>query len=198
MDEVDRPWIAMPPHTVASLLRTYPGRWWIAGGWSLDLFLGHPTRLHEDTDVLILRKDLEHIHAALPDWIIYASNPPGTLRPWHAGETLPGFVQDIWCRPVDSETWSFQFMVMDTEGDRWLFRRDHRVYGDLGDLSDVRDGIPLLAPEVQLLYKARFPNRPRDEADLSRMIPRLSTRRRTWLKQAVELVYPDSPVLAKL
>lgn len=198
MNEVERPWKAMPPHAVASLFRTFPGRWWLAGGWSLDLFLGHPTRLHDDTDVLVLRKDLALIHASLPGWTIHASNPPGTLRPWQAGEELPDFVHDIWCRPANSETWSFQLMVMDTKGDRWFFRRDHRISGDLADLSDIREGIPILAPEVQLLYKARVPNRPRDEADLRRVIPRLPARRRAWLREAVELLYPDSPALDEL
>jgi hypothetical protein len=89
MNEIKRPWTPMPPRDAARLLRTYPGRWWIAGGWSLDLFLGHPTRLHEDTDVLILHRDLRHIHATLRGWTIHAANPPGTLTPWTVGEVLP-------------------------------------------------------------------------------------------------------------
>jgi hypothetical protein len=185
----------MPPRAVARLFRAYPGRWWLAGGWSLDLFLGHPTRDHEDTDVLVLRQDLGHIHDVLPDWTIHASNPPGTLRPWLPGEELPAFVHDIWCRPPAAETWRFQLMVMDADGDRWIFRRDSRVTGRLADLSDVRDGIPVLAPEVQLLFKSRVPHRPKDDADLRRMIPRLDATRQAWLRRNVALLYPDSPAL---
>lgn len=171
------------------------GRWWIAGGWSLDLFLGHPTRLHEDTDVLILQRDLHHVHKTLPAWTILASNPPGTLVPWVEGEVLPDDVRDIWCRPPGSDTWRFQLMVVRTEGDRCILPRDSRVTGKIADLSDVRDGIPILSPEVQLLYKSRVPHRPKDAYDLQRMIPRLSAKRQAWLRERVELLYPDSPVL---
>jgi hypothetical protein len=198
MDETERSWTAMSPRDVASFLRAYPGRWWIAGGWSLDLFLGHPTRLHEDTDVVILQQDLDHIHTILPGWTIYAADPPGTLRPWLEGETLPEHIHDIWCRPPGSHTWRFQFMVTPADDDRWFFRRDYRISGMIADWDDVRDGIPILAPEVQLLYKARFPNRPKDKADLRRMIPHLTDKRRLWLRDAIELLYPDSPALDML
>lgn len=38
---------------VVSLFRSASFPWWIAGGWGLDLFLGVPTRPHEDVDVLV-------------------------------------------------------------------------------------------------------------------------------------------------
>lgn len=185
----------MPPRGVASLFRTWPGRWWIAGGWSLDLFLGHPTRLHEDTDVMILQRDLHHVHAMLPDWIVMAADPPGTLRHWVKGEVLPDEVRDIWCRPQGSDTWWFQLMVVRTDGDHWVFPRDSRITGEIADLSDRREGIPVLAPEIQLLYKSRVPHRPKDAYDLQRMIPRLSTTRQAWLRERVEILYSDSPAL---
>ncbi|HWV24249.1 MAG TPA: hypothetical protein VNZ58_08660 [Thermomicrobiales bacterium] len=196
--EVTRPWSPMSPHGVASIFARYPGRWWIAGGWSLDLFVGYPSRPHEDIDVLILRADIGYFHQLLPDWTIMAADPPGSLRHWEAGTPLPDHVHDIWCRPGGADRWALQIMVMDSVRDRWLFRRDHRVSGLLTDLDDIRDGIPILAPEVQLLYKAKVPHRPKDLADLRRMIPKLDRERQTWLRQRVALLYPDSPALPLL
>lgn len=197
-DEIARPWDAMPPRQVARIMRPYPGRWWIAGGWSLDLYLGHPTRLHEDTDVLVLQPDLIHIHKVLPGWTIMASDPPGTLRHWHDGEVLPFGTRDIWCRPARDDHWRFQFMVMRTHGDRWIFPRDSRITGRIKDLDDVRDSVPIISPELQLLYKARVPHREKDLRDLQRMIPRLDRDRTAWLRERVELLYPDSPALPML
>jgi hypothetical protein len=188
----------MPPRAVARLFRNYPGRWWIAGGWSLDLFLGHPTRDHEDVDVLILRDDLADIPATLPGWTMLGWewwNKPTTFQRWLPGKTLDPRIHDIWCRPPGAETWRFQLMVMPSDGDRWVFRRDERVSGPFSQLSDVRDGIPVIAPEVQLLFKARVPHRDKDAADLRRMIPRLSGARQAWLREHVALLYPDSPAL---
>ncbi len=151
--------------------------------------------------MLVLRRDLAHIHAALPSWTILAwhweDEPPG-FRPFAPGDSLPEGIRDIWCRPPRSETWRFQLMVMPTEGEPWFFPRDSRITGDLAQLSDVRDGIPIIAPELQLLYKSRGPHRDKDAADLRRMIPRLSAARQAWLRERVALLYPDSPALELL
>lgn len=34
--------------------------WYIAGGWSIDLFLGKKTREHKDMDIVVFR---EHVQA---------------------------------------------------------------------------------------------------------------------------------------
>jgi hypothetical protein len=194
-------WDPMQPHEVASVLARYRGRWWIAGGWSLDLFLGHPTREHEDVDVLVLYDELPALHAALPGWELGAwhfwDETPSQHR-WLPGETLPPQTRDIWCRPEGTEAWRFQMMVMHTEADRWIFPRDASFSGPLAMLGDQRHGIPINAPELQLLYKSRVPNRPKDDADMRRMIPRLSDRRKAWLRASIEQLYPDSPYLELL
>ena len=195
------PWEPMRPREVAQLFQRCPGRWWIAGGWSLDLYLGHPTREHEDVDVLVLYDDLPTIHAALPGWEFagwHFSNEQPELRPWLPGETLPPQTRDVWGRPAGTEAWRFRLMTMHTEGDRWILPRDASFTGELAMLSDVRNGIPIVAPELQLLSKARVPHRPKDDADLRRMIPHLWHRRQAWLREAIMRLYPTSPALRLL
>jgi hypothetical protein len=36
----------------------------------------------------------------LAGWEWWAAVPPGILRPWAPGETVPAAVHDIWCRPA--------------------------------------------------------------------------------------------------
>lgn len=38
---------------------------WFFGGWAVDLWVGRPTRPHDDIDVLVWRRDEERIHSAL-------------------------------------------------------------------------------------------------------------------------------------
>src|SRR5437764_10420074 len=109
--------------------------WWLAGGWALDTFLGRMTRPHEDTDALILRPDHLDVRRALSDWDAHAADPPGTLRPWPVGEELPAAVHDIFLRRSPTEPWSFQFMIDDTRGNDWIFRRDSRITRPVTDLS---------------------------------------------------------------
>lgn len=65
-------------------------------------------------------------------------------------------------------------------------------------LSDIRDGIPIIAPELQLPYKSRVLNRPKDDVDLCRMIPWLTNRRTAWLRVSMARPDPDSPYLELL
>src|SRR5690606_38582792 len=69
--------------------------------------------------------------------------------------------------------------------DSWIYRREPRVRRHLDSLVyQSSNGIPYLAPEVQLLYKAKH-LRPRDELDFEAVIPRLSTEARGWLQRSL-------------
>lgn len=50
------------------------------------------------------------------------------------------------------------------------------------------DGVPFLAPEVQLFYKAKAP-RPKDVADFGATLPLLGHEQKTWLKKAIIVAY---------
>jgi len=55
----------------------------------------------------------------------------------------------------------------------------------------------VLAPEVQLLYKAKY-HRPKDEHDFARALPRLSDTQRGLLRSTLEEYHPGDPWLAAL
>ncbi|MGH2366241.1 MAG: nucleotidyltransferase domain-containing protein [Chloroflexota bacterium] len=193
------PWEPLLPITVAVVLAAVPARWWIAGGWALDLFIGHQTRAHSDTDVAILRGDQLAVQEALVGWDLRAADPPGTLRLWKRGEALELPIHDIWCRRSPSDPWAFQLMLEDHNDAHWRFRRDQRVHLPLGALGwKTSDGFPCLVPEVQLLYKARPEPHPKDEVDFAVLVPLLSQAQRQWLRRALELTSPGHPWLPRL
>lgn len=51
------PWEPLSPEQAAELLSPIEAKWWIAGGWAIDLLVGHQSRAHADLDVLILRPE---------------------------------------------------------------------------------------------------------------------------------------------
>ncbi len=192
------PWRPWEPAQVAPLLESTGRPWLVAGGFAIDLFVGRRTREHTDLDVFLLRRDQQAVHEALPGWEVYAADPPGHLRPWTAGETLPLGVHDIWCRPSAEEPWRVQFMLDEADGDTWISRRNPQVRRPLGELRHTAPGgIPFLAPEVQLFYKARG-RRPKDEQDLDVARPHLSGPQRDWLRHAILTTNPTHPWLARL
>ncbi len=192
------PWDPLTPDEVVPLFAEWDRFWCIAGGWSIDLNLGRTTREHEDVDVLVLRRDLDALHQQLPGWELFASDPPGHLRPWLASESLPDRAHDVWCRKEGTTAWRFQLMVMDHDEEHWIFRRDWSIGGTLSSLSRLIDGVPVIATEIQLLYKGNGTRRPKDDADFRSMLPELSHMQREWLREALGSREPDHPWLAAL
>jgi hypothetical protein len=196
-------WQSWQPREVAQFFSTLTVPWWIAGGWALDLFLGERTRDHEDIDVLFIRRDQQEIQGLLQGWDVQEAHPemlPGSwpFHEWKQGTPLSPEVHDIWCRPKKTSPWAIQLMVIDIHDDQWIFRHNIQISRSLSTIGYVTDeGIPYLAPEIQLLYKARSP-RPKDEADFARVLPYLDQRSRRWLTWALGIVYPHHSWLLEL
>jgi hypothetical protein len=196
-------WQPWQPKEVASFFSMLTVPWWIAGGWAIDLFLGEQTRHHEDIDVQILRRDQQAVRTVFGEWDVQGADP-GELpaqwpfREWQLGGFLSPRVHDVWCRPNKTSPWTLQLMIADTTDDQWLFRRDARIRRSLTTVGHrTNDGIPYLAPEIQLLYKAKAP-RPKDEADFARALPSLDGKSRQWLAQSLALVHPEHSWLPEL
>ena len=183
---------------VAGLFGDLTTPWWVAGGFAVELAVGRRFRDHGDIDVLLLRRDQLAAQRALSGWTWWAVDPPGSLRPWAPGEILPEGVHDIWCQPAPGEPWRIQVMLDEADGQEWVSRRDPRVRRPLDTLGRLSpDGVPYLAPEVQLFYKAKAP-RPKDEADLKALLPALTGPQRDWLVHAITQAYGPHPWAERL
>jgi hypothetical protein len=195
------PWEPLMPAEVQGLLAGAGFRWWIAGGWCLDLAVGRQTRHHADTDVSILRPDAAGFRRHVALWDVHVADPPGrgSLHPWPAGSELEDHVHDVWCRRGEDEPWGLQVMVEEVEGDDWVYRRDRRIRRPVASLRG-RASVPAmaaLAPEIQLLYKSTS-LRDKDRADFERAAPLLSEDERGWLERALAMSAPDHPWLSRL
>ncbi|TQM09084.1 nucleotidyltransferase domain-containing protein [Pseudonocardia kunmingensis] len=192
------PWEPATVREVATYFARFPGPWWIAGGFAIELATGRTIRPHDDIDVGLLRSDHLGAHGALPGWELWAADPPGQLRPWRQGEPLPAHVHDVWCRPGAASPWRVQLMIDESDGPDWVSRRDPRLRRPVRELvRRSADGIPFLAPEVQLHHKARA-CRPKDVVDLHAALPVLGPAERAWLREAIAGTTPDHPWLVLL
>jgi hypothetical protein len=164
--------------------------WCLAGGYAVERFVGRAFREHGDTDIVVLRRDQLALQSWLTDWKWYAADPPGTLRPWKAGEALPIGIHDIWGHREASRAWELQIMIQECDGDSWYFRRDDRIRGSVGDLVQSLDGVPCLRVDLQLLYKSKG-LRDKDELDFTESLPRLGPEQRDTLASWLRVVYPQ-------
>jgi Aminoglycoside-2''-adenylyltransferase len=172
--------------------------WWVAGGWAIDLAVGRQTRPHDDLDIAVLRRDQPALVSVLDGWDVRLATEPGVLEQWDLRETVPAELHALWSRPRQDEDWAFEILLNDAEGDEWLFRRNNAVRLPLRQMGRVLvDGVPFLAPEVVLLFKAKN-WRERDEHDLNEALPLLSAHERAWFGNALALVHTGHPWLARL
>lgn len=191
-------WEPLRPVEAAELLSGCRAPWWIAGGYAIDAFVGVTERRpHDDLDVGLLARDQEVVRRALDGWDAWCADPPGTLRPWLAGERLPEPVHDVWLRRHARDSWRLALLLNPAAGDEWLYRRDPRVRRPLAGLIWRAEGIPYLAPEVQLLFKAKT-MRDKDELDFGDAEPLLAGDQRAWLRRALHVAHPGHPWLARL
>ncbi|WP_189956915.1 nucleotidyltransferase domain-containing protein [Streptomyces alanosinicus] len=169
--------------------------WWIAGGYAIEMAVGRELRPHGDLDVLVLRRDQTLVRDMLSDWDMHVADPPGVgwLRPWRSGEALEQPLHDIWCRRTPEAPWSVQLMLDEAEGAHWVSRRTRRVRLPLERVGRTSPtGIPYLAPEVQLFYKAKA-TRDKDETDFEAVLPLLDEPQRVWLSDSIAVTSPDHP-----
>ena len=91
-----------------------------------------------------------------------------------------------------------QFFLNDVDDGVWVCRRDPSVRRPVGEVHlRAASGLPIVAPEIQLLYKAKH-HLDKDEHDFRAVVPRLSPERRAWLRRALEVVHPGDPWLEGL
>jgi hypothetical protein len=83
-------------------------------------------------------------------------------------------------------------MLDEAAGDEWEYRRHPAVHRPLSTLTWQLDGVPYLAAEVQLLYKAGAMS-PKNQRDFNACAPQLSPEQRGWLRTALALAHPGHP-----
>jgi len=190
-------WDAADPARAAAWLADVRVPWWIAGGWALDLFLDTTSRVHTDLDVGVLRRDIANVLAALPTWEIFEARG-GALTRLRSGALPRADVHSLWCRPMGSANWAVEILLDESDGEFWLFRRNPSIRRPLSTMTRCdASGLRYLAPEIQLLYKAKTV-RSNDQADSERVVPRLDAAARAWLRDSLERTAPGHSWLAIL
>jgi GrpB-like predicted nucleotidyltransferase (UPF0157 family) len=201
-----------PVQAVAEEMKDFARGWYVSAGWAADLFLGRVTRVHHDVDVLIDRADQLALREYLTarGWKLLAPYK-GRLEPWPEKMFLEkprhqvhAFYEE---RSGDEERfgdgWHFiDFHLGEMEAGTWRYRRAEQVTRSLERLSLASaEGIPILAPEVVLLFKSMNTSgrqRPQDAPDFENVHPHLEPERRAWLLWALLETNPGHPWIERL
>ena len=174
-----------------------PLRWWVAGGWSVELGTV-PRRFHEDLEIAVPRRDLPALRDWLRDYHLWDTHE-AALRFVGPDEIVPDDHEQLWMRRDAYSPWLLDLMLTPAVGETWLYKRDERVSRPLDSVVRVgADGIPYQRPEISLLFKARR-RWEKDELDFAAVVRELDASDRAWLRDAIALTEPPHhPWLARL
>jgi hypothetical protein len=181
------------PLKVAALMDGFKQPWFVAGGWAIDLYLGRITRFHQDIEVAILRTDQLLLQQYLQGWRFDKVIPDISIRieTWNINEWLDLPVHEIYAYENSDSTHCLEVLFNEVVGHEWIFRRDARIVRDLSLIGLRTDiGIPILCPEIVLLYKAKHVTQ-KDQADFNIVIENMNSDSRIWLKNALEICSPQ-------
>ena len=185
-------WNAWRPTQLASRLQSLEVPWAVAAGWAIDLFIGRESRTHDDLEIVVAGTSFGAVRTALPEltWFGAGGLAGEAGRIWPLDDA-PAELHQTWGWDSVNECWRLDVFREPWEGDTWVCRRDPSIRRPIADVIE-RDptGIPYLAPEIVLLFKAKHADRDKDAADFARALPLLDVQRRQWLADALRVVHP--------
>ena len=193
------PWAPADRASLSRLLQRFGAasfRWWVSGGLALELWTGRSWRAHGDVDIGIVRADFPRVAAALDGYALFVA-ASGKLSPYE-GQALASrrHENNVWARDPVTELWQLDVQLGEGDATHWIYRRDSSVRRPwpTAVLAD-RNGVPYLAPDLQLLFKSKQP-RAKDHEDAAQVIPALAVEQRAFLRAQLATDHPWQRLLA--
>lgn len=188
--------ILLDPGEVARRLAGIGTPWYVAAGWALDLFHGRQTRVHGDIEIAIPAAGFAEVRGRFPGYVFDAA---GSGRIWEdAAPEVLATVYQTWLRHPATGNYLLDVFREPHDRDTWICRRDERIrlpYDAV--IHHTPDGIPYLAPELVLLFKAKHTRR-KDQADFDATVPLMTASQRATLAELLTRTNPGHPWLADL
>jgi hypothetical protein len=197
MEALDARWSSSwSPSEVACYLAGITTPWCVAAGWALDLFHGRRTRAHGDIEIAIPAAGFPEVRSRFRGYVFDAA---GSGRIWEdATPEVLAAVHQTWLRDPATGNYLLDVFREPHDGDTWICRRDKRIrfpYSEI--IHHSEDGIPYLAPELVLLFKAKHA-RQKDQADFAAAAPLMTPAQRNTLAQLLARTHPGHRWLADL
>jgi hypothetical protein len=197
IEALDARWSSCwPPSQVARHLAGTTTPWCVAAGWALDLFRGTQTREHGDIEIAIPAATFPEIRDRFPTC---AFDAVSSGRIWEeATPDVLAATHQTWLRDRATGNYLLDVFREPHDGETWICRRDETIrlpYREI--IHHTASGIPYLAPELVLLFKAKHA-RPKDQADFDGTIPHMTPAQRQRLAELLARAHPGHHWLGSL
>jgi len=176
-----------PCSKVKSIMDKFGFPWFIAGGWAIDLFLNRETRIHEDIEIGIYRKNQMQLYRHFEKYKKYYIDNRSLIgkhekHGWNK-EYLRLPIHEIY---VVYEGFEIEILLNEKDDANWIYRRNSKITLDEKNVIKFTDNrIPYLCPEIVLLYKTKE-MRNKDIDDISNAFEKMSEPEKKWLIDSIE------------
>ncbi|MET3985458.1 hypothetical protein [Streptomyces sp. PvR034] len=186
--EAARRWAgAWTPAEVAARMAGVSAPWYVAGGWAVDLFVGERTREHADLEIAVPAARFPEVQGRFSEFEFYVVAHD---RIWPYAPQASDLTHQTWLRDPSSGNYLVDVFREPHDGSTWVCRRDPSIrlpYAEV--VRRTADGIPYLAPELVLLFKAKSV-RPKDQQDFTSALPFMDALQRRTLAELLGQVHP--------
>ena len=190
--------------------------WAVCGGFALDLFLGRNIRPHGDIDICVFEQDREAVknHALDKNWQVYEFRGQGKVHPLthglpsDGGRNLmcvregcdlvkfypcedPGMLYHQFFHTGIKEFHYLEFLFNSVSENCLVLDQRKGLRRELPKAILNPSGIPCLAPEIVLLYKASDFENPAYQLDFDETYPCLDEDQKAWFLESMQRLYPN-------
>ena len=114
------------PSQISAIMRDFKPSWFVAGGWAIDLFLEKETRIHQDIEVAIFRKDQTALHDYFNGWLLQKI-VNGEPLVWQRDEWLTLPTHEIHCFNEPAQPPQIEILLNESNETEWLYRRNQKI-----------------------------------------------------------------------
>lgn len=147
--------IPEPVARAAELMSTFPGPWYLCGGWAVDAWLGRQSRDHGDMDFAVFHDDQAALFEHLAGWRLVGHDntvDDDSKVQWY-GRRL-----DIPAHIHATDGFELDIQINEQAEGEWVLNREPRVAMPLDRCAGQSPwGVPTVDPGLILFYKAHAP-----------------------------------------
>jgi hypothetical protein len=171
---------------VKTIMNKFGFPWFIAGGWAIDLFLNRETRVHDDIEIGIYRRNQMHLYRYFDKYKKYYINNRSRIGiherlEWNK-EYLRLPIHELYVEYAGLE---IEVLLNERDDNKWIYRRNDQITLDEKKVICFNeDRIPYLCPEIVLLYKTKE-MRNKDIDDITNAIGKMDESQKKWFIDSI-------------
>jgi hypothetical protein len=176
-----------PCSKVKTIMNKFGFPWFIAGGWAIDLFLNKETRVHDDIEIGIYRRNQMQLYRYFDKYKKYYINNRSRIGiherlEWNK-EYLRLPIHELY---VECTGLEIEVLLNERDDNKWMYRRNDQITLDEKKvICFSEDRIPYLCPEIVLLYKTKE-MRNKDIDDITNAIGKMDESQKKWFIDSIE------------